>query len=577
MRNCITSLLLAAGLLSAAQGASITYLSNSGVTDLSDGAAWDGGVAPGPDDVAVFDGTLPDTLTIPANAAWLGLVRTNIENAVTFDGGPLTLGTDGITCFTTNNTYYRTTLPSVVLSAAQTWTLAENKTLAASGSITGTGPLTITAPSGWNMLFYGNVEPTGGVLARGQVFFWAMQGARFAQPPDMVHGTRFLLLADGTGTWSYSDLMASPFVNNGMFSFGSKDGDTANAAAVSPTVTLAAGDSIGGTDAANADRSKQQFHVQDTHVVVDGADLTGNSWFFLRSGSWTQLSGDVGLNYAAIVGRGASDGYKSKLQRLTLSGGTFTARRLCVGVANSDLYPAEVFVTGGEYVPTFPNDSAWTCGITVGQRAAKGETVWDAASHKDVPMNGEYASGRFEMTGGTVKTASLFFGNSATPRRERHPSGGLLELQFGVALRLRPLRWHARVLCERGERHGEHSSLRPRRRHLILFSQRHHDRSTVRAVSARSAPARCASRAPTTTRAARTWWKVRSTRASTRQLAWTPSGMRTNSSTSTRARRSRAGRTAPAPQTRSGISRTPARSTRLGARGTLCRPSPPRT
>ena len=30
-----------------ARGASITYLNNSGVTDLSDGAAWDGGVAPG--------------------------------------------------------------------------------------------------------------------------------------------------------------------------------------------------------------------------------------------------------------------------------------------------------------------------------------------------------------------------------------------------------------------------------------------------------------------------------------------------------------------------------------------------
>ena len=114
------------------------------------------------------------------------------------------------------------------------------------------------------------------------------------------------------------------------------------------------------------------------------------------------------------MGRGASDGYKSTLQRLTLSGGTLTARRLCVGVANSDLHPAEVFVTGGEYIPTLPNDSAWTAAITVGQRAAKGETVWDANANAQVPMNGEYASGRFEMTGGTVKTPSLFFGNSAT-------------------------------------------------------------------------------------------------------------------------------------------------------------------
>ena len=35
---------LAACMMSAAQGASIVYLNESGVTDLSDGAAWDGGV-----------------------------------------------------------------------------------------------------------------------------------------------------------------------------------------------------------------------------------------------------------------------------------------------------------------------------------------------------------------------------------------------------------------------------------------------------------------------------------------------------------------------------------------------------
>ena len=409
---CVATVAALAAL--SAHGASIAYLNGSGVTDLSDGTAWDGGVPPGAGDVAVFDGTLPNTLTIPAGAAWGGMVRTNIANAVTFAGGPLTLGADGITCFTQNDGYHRTTLPSVVLSAAQTWTIATNKTIAASGSITGTGPLTITARDAWNILFYGNVEPSGGVLARGAVCFWVMHGAHFAQPPDMVYGTRILFLADATGSWAYSDVMPSPFVNNIQFSFGSRDGDTANAAAVSPTVTLAAGDAINGTDAANADRAKQQFHVQDTHVVVDGADLTGNSWFFLRSGSWTQLSGDLGLNYAAIVGRGASDGYKSTLQRLTLSGGTLTARRLCVGVANSDLHPAEVFVTGGEYIPTLPNDSAWTAAITVGQRAAKGETAWDANSNAHVPMNGAYASGRFEMTGGTVKTPSLLFGNSAT-------------------------------------------------------------------------------------------------------------------------------------------------------------------
>ena len=39
--------MLAACLLPTAWGASITYLNGAGVTNLSDSAAWDGGVAPG--------------------------------------------------------------------------------------------------------------------------------------------------------------------------------------------------------------------------------------------------------------------------------------------------------------------------------------------------------------------------------------------------------------------------------------------------------------------------------------------------------------------------------------------------
>ena len=68
MKNLLP-IFFVAGMFGAAQGASIFYLNNSGVTDLSDGAAWDGGVAPGPDDVAVFAGAIPTTLTIPDGTA----------------------------------------------------------------------------------------------------------------------------------------------------------------------------------------------------------------------------------------------------------------------------------------------------------------------------------------------------------------------------------------------------------------------------------------------------------------------------------------------------------------------------
>ena len=207
MRNCFTSFVLSAGLLSAAFGASITYLNESGVTDLSDGAAWDGGVAPGPDDVAVFDGTVPTTLTITNGTAWSGMIRTNIVNETTISGGSLTLGADGITCFTTNSDFNRTYLSAVVLADAQTWTLTTNKALVVNGSVTGTGPLTVTADGNYNVLFYGDVEPTGGVVVRGSTRVWAMQGSHFAQAPDMVAGTAFQFLPDGTGTVAFADMI----------------------------------------------------------------------------------------------------------------------------------------------------------------------------------------------------------------------------------------------------------------------------------------------------------------------------------------------------------------------------------
>ena len=394
-------------------GAQVAYLNGSGVTDLSDGAAWDGGIAPGVGDVAVFDGSIPATLTVPAaGVAWGGVVRTNIANAVTFEGGPITIGADGIACFTENADYHRTYLQDVVLAAAQTWTLATNKALYVLGSVTGTGPLSLAADGAYNAVFCGEVEPTGGVVAQSALNVWAIQGSRFAQAPAMAPGAQFLFLPDGTGEVAFRDVVSSgAFANEGIFSFGSYDGTTGNAAPVSPVVTLSAGDSIKGSSTSDSSRDKQVVRVQDTHVVNDGADVTLNSWFYIRSGSWTQLAGDTAFNYAAIVGRGETADYKCKRQRLTLAGGTFKARRMSVGVANAETCPAEVFVTGGSYESTMPNSENWAVALAIGQRVANGETYWDAKKQEDVNLDSQWASGRFEMTGGTVTTPTVFFGN----------------------------------------------------------------------------------------------------------------------------------------------------------------------
>ena len=55
MRNLLL-IFFAACMVGAVQGVSIVYLNSSGVTDLSDGPAWDGGVAPGADGIMTSPG-----------------------------------------------------------------------------------------------------------------------------------------------------------------------------------------------------------------------------------------------------------------------------------------------------------------------------------------------------------------------------------------------------------------------------------------------------------------------------------------------------------------------------------------
>ncbi len=53
-----------AALLAGAYGADIVYDGVAGVTDLTAAEAWVGGVVPGTNDVAVFDGDVPESLSL---------------------------------------------------------------------------------------------------------------------------------------------------------------------------------------------------------------------------------------------------------------------------------------------------------------------------------------------------------------------------------------------------------------------------------------------------------------------------------------------------------------------------------
>ncbi len=398
------------------------YLASSGETDLTSTNAWSSGIIPGSNDVAVFDGAVPATLSLGTNTWWAGIVRTNVTGQLTLQApadGTLTLGVQGCKMYGADMNYTRTYLAvDVALADDQTWFWNSNKTVCVSGAMTGPGSLRLESAGcdngKGNALFYGPV--TASFTATETACIWSMEDAIWNPDPTMAAGAYFYLLPGTNGAGhAFSDLFAGgAFSNTGIFTFGSQDGNVSFKSLLN-AFTLSAGDSLRGPGGSTSSRNEGHVRVQDADVVADGADVTDNMWFDIRSGSWTQKSGDTALSYAAIVGRGSSENYGLQRQTLTLDGGTFTSRRLSVGMGNSDKAPAEFRVAGGTYASTLPNaDSAnwWAAGLAVGQRTASGESWWNNTTKKNVAVSdSDWPAGRVEIAGGKMTTPALIFGN----------------------------------------------------------------------------------------------------------------------------------------------------------------------
>lgn len=419
MRNMLL-VLVGTALGASALAAEIVYDSASGVADLTAAAAWTGGVVPGADDVVVFDGATPATLSLGAATAWAGIVRTNTLNALTLQapvGGTLALGAEGLHVTAENTDFNRLNFDvDVALAADQTWTWEKNKSPCLKRALKGTGRLTLDLiPDEWgtrqgNIVIEGTL--TAAVTATDGVCIFVLGNGVLETAPTLVRNAELVLIPGKTaGTFAFADLIpARTFANAGYLHFGDVDGDRAYTAFTN-TITLADGDRITGPGTDTSDRQEGHLRVQDARVVSDGADVAG-VWFDIRSGSWTQRAGDTALAYGAIVGRGRSADYGLAEQRLALEGGTFRARRLTVGLGNGDGNPAEVRVAGGTYAGTLPDEPSqwWATGLALASRTATGEKKW-----KDGKMvafsDSEFAAGRLEMTEGTVKTPAVVFGN----------------------------------------------------------------------------------------------------------------------------------------------------------------------
>lgn len=396
----------------------IVYDNASGVTDLTSPSAWVGGVVPGAGHVAVFDGATPGTLSLGATTEWAGIVRTNSTNVLTLqapDSGVLRLGAEGWLSGAADDNNQRMYLDvDVELVADQRWGVWHARTPCTKRSLSGTGRLTLDGNG--NVMFFGPV--TASVSVGQTVSLYAVEGATMDPVPTFAAGSHlYLLPGTESGPHAFADLFPGRSVaSTGIFTFGGADGNHWFGDIVQ-TTTLGAGDALRGPNTISSSRDEGHIRVQDAHVVVeDGADVTGNIWWDLRSGSWTQKGGDTAMSYAAIVGRGSAFSYGSKVQRLDIQGGTFKSRRLSVGVGNSDAVPAEFRISGGTYQSGSPlladASQFWAWGLAIAQRSSVGETYWNNTTQKEEPLaETEYSAGRVEITGGTVKTPVVIFGN----------------------------------------------------------------------------------------------------------------------------------------------------------------------
>ena len=137
-RSLPAALLIAAAAFTPAVHAANVIKSSAG-TDLTAGASWTNGVAPGSGDNAIWAGSsLGAGLTLGTAQSWGGIVVTNAASAIGVTGaGPLTLGANGINM--TNSAVNFTLGIPTVLGASQIWTVASGKGLTNSGVISDGG------------------------------------------------------------------------------------------------------------------------------------------------------------------------------------------------------------------------------------------------------------------------------------------------------------------------------------------------------------------------------------------------------------------------------------------------------
>jgi len=261
---------LAVGLVSmlamAAHAAEIQKADNTDALAL--GSSWVGGVAPGADDTALFDGEATPTATnwiygLGGDVVWGGIRATNHvgDLIVTNDGSRLSLGAGGMDPAVKGVNWDNQVSFDVpiTLTAPQTW-------LAPGGGsyfwrpVDGTGSLTLQ--SGW-FAFYDALTMSGGMNVAAGVH---VRSNAVVSGAVLVSNGGMLLVNKPVATEWRQSFASGSVTNDGTFVFGRTSGSPA---VEQSTVSLKTGDRLIRA-VATGDRNRGRVNIFDNDVRMEG-------------------------------------------------------------------------------------------------------------------------------------------------------------------------------------------------------------------------------------------------------------------------------------------------------------------
>jgi autotransporter-associated beta strand protein len=355
---------------------------------LSEGSSWAGGVAPGPDDTAVWDGAGAAASggwshVLGADASWHGLRTTNcIENLSITNAGSetLTLGAGGILWA---SRYAYIDVP-VRVAADQSWGVfsASQSALYLRREVSGTGGLAL---QGYAVAFQAPVSLPSLSVNNSQCFIRDAASMRF--PVTVYPGKTLCIHTPGTLDWA--GIMETRSVSqNGILKFGH------NLLPV-PEIRMQSGDLIaGGT---SSDRSTGRIQFENGRLVNDGGTVS-NNWLYLRTGAYTQTSGVTWIRYGIYAGYDSNTGQLETGSVFRVAGGTVDAWRLNIGLATAEGYPGTVEISGGE-VSILRSESGGANGVEIA-----------VGRDPNFGLSADRASGALRMSGGTLNAYQVSFG-----------------------------------------------------------------------------------------------------------------------------------------------------------------------